>query len=83
MRVLNRIVRIVPEGLVYGPDPRHIELLAKGMNLDMAQSNSRVTPGSRPRIEEQEQAEDERTIDEIISSIRMVKKSSFKVAFCW
>ena len=28
MRVLNRIVRIIPDGLLYEPDPRHVELLA-------------------------------------------------------
>ena len=36
MRVLNRIVRIVETGLRYGPDPRHVELLARALSLEEA-----------------------------------------------
>ena len=34
IRVLNRIVRISPEGLLYEADPRHDELLAKSLGLE-------------------------------------------------
>ena len=34
IRMLNRIIRIVPGGLLYEADPRHAELLAKSMGLD-------------------------------------------------
>ena len=33
MRVLNRIVRINDDGLLYEADPRHEELLAKSLHL--------------------------------------------------
>lgn len=46
MRVLNRIVRITDRGLKYEADPRHAELLAKSLNLDLQKgSNAVVTPG--------------------------------------
>ena len=34
IRMLNRIIRITPQGLLYEADPRHAELLAKSMNLE-------------------------------------------------
>ena len=43
MRVLNRIVRITDDGLLYEADPRHAELLAKSLNLENC--NKMVTPG--------------------------------------
>ena len=43
MRVLNRIVRITEDGLRYEADPRHVELLAKSLNLQDCKSV--VTPG--------------------------------------
>ena len=45
MRVLNRIVRVTSQGLLYEPDPRHNELLLRA--LDLEHSKSHVTPGSR------------------------------------
>ena len=59
MRVLNRIVRIVSDGLLYEPDPRHIELLTKSMGLEGA--NSQMTPGVKPKIHD-EQEEEEKQI---------------------
>ena len=43
MRVLNRIVRVSPEGLSYEADPRHCELLAKSLGLQEAKTVA--TPG--------------------------------------
>ena len=34
MRVLNRIVRITDTGIRYEADPRHVELLAKSLNVE-------------------------------------------------
>ena len=34
IRMLNRIIRVTPVGLLYEADPRHAELLAKSMGLD-------------------------------------------------
>ena len=43
IRLLNRIVRITDQGLLYEADPRHAELLAKSMNLE--QCRHVATPG--------------------------------------
>ena len=43
MRVFNRIVRIDDHGLRYEADPRHVEELAKSLNLENCKSV--VTPG--------------------------------------
>ena len=43
MRVLNRIVRITPHGLLYEADPRHAEMLIKAFKLE--DSKPVVTPG--------------------------------------
>ena len=46
MRVLNRIVRITPDGLLYEADPRHAEMLIKAFKLEG--SKPVVTPGVKP-----------------------------------
>ena len=43
MRVLNRIVRITNDGLLYEADPRHAEMLVKAFKLEDAKAA--VTPG--------------------------------------
>ena len=43
MKVLNRIVRITPDGLLYEADPRHAEMLIKAFKLEG--DKSVVTPG--------------------------------------
>jgi hypothetical protein len=43
IRLLNRIIRITDQGLLYEADPRHAELLAKSMNLE--QCRQAATPG--------------------------------------
>ena len=46
MRVLNRIVRVTEDGLLYEADPRHAEMLIKAFHLDEdPKSKSVVTPG--------------------------------------
>ena len=48
IRLLNRIVRITDQGLLYEADPRHAELLAKSMNLE--QCRYVATPGIKKRF---------------------------------
>ena len=45
IRLLNRIIRITDQGLLYEADPRHAELLAKSMNLE--QCRQVATPGTK------------------------------------
>ena len=46
IRILNRIVRITPNGVRYGADPRHHDLLVISMGLETG--TSVVTPGVKP-----------------------------------
>ena len=50
MRVLNRLIRVVPEGLLYEPDPRHVEMLAEHFNFEIGKTSSNVTPGQKAQI---------------------------------
>ena len=43
IRLLNKIIRITDQGLLYEADPRHAELLAKSMNLEKCRHVA--TPG--------------------------------------
>ena len=43
IRILNRIVRLTPEGLTYEADPRHVDILAASLGL--AAANAVTTPG--------------------------------------
>ena len=77
IRILNRIVRITEDGLLYEADPRHVELLAKALGL------SECKPVSTPGIK---QAFDDATMDlpvtqepEILSS--MIRSNGRKVRF--
>ena len=36
MRVLNRILRVTSQGLLYEPDPRHVELLLNALRVEGA-----------------------------------------------
>ena len=52
-RVLGRIIRVTPSGWEYEADPRHAELLIKGMRLEAA--NGVKCPGEDPRAWEIEE----------------------------
>ena len=69
MRVLNRVVRIVHDGLLYEPDPRHVDLLAKAFNLEIGISNPRVTPGQKPNQPELEEPDDDDSIESTAASL--------------
>ena len=43
LRVLNRVVRLCPEGLRYEADPRHAEILIRSLDV----SGNRATPGDK------------------------------------
>ena len=43
VRILNRIVRVSEDGILYESDPEHVEILVKTMNI----KHSRSTPGDK------------------------------------
>ena len=51
VRILNRVVRITPNGVVYEADPRHHELLTRSLGLEGG--TSVLTPGVKPTETEQ------------------------------
>ena len=51
IRILNRILRITPKGLEYEADPRHVELLAKALNLENCKPVA--TPGLKRPFEDE------------------------------
>ncbi len=54
MKMLNRIVRYVEEGIEYEADPRHAELVVKMMKMEEA--NGVMTPGEKTEEEEEGEA---------------------------
>ena len=48
IKILNRILRLTPEGLTYEADPRHVDLLASSMNLDASKGVG--TPGVKDPV---------------------------------
>ena len=83
MRVLNRIVRITNDGLLYEADPRHAEMLIKAFNLEGAKAV--VTPGVKSndfegdpdKIDQDYAAEINAIHAEIAPSIRPMAKVTF------
>ena len=45
IKILNRILRLTPEGLTYESGPRHVDLLASSMGLTIG--NAVSTPGTK------------------------------------
>ena len=45
IKILNRMLRLTPEGLTYESDPRHVDLLASSMGLTIG--NAVSTPGTK------------------------------------
>ena len=83
MRVLNRIVRITKDGLLYEADPRHAEMLIKAFNLEGAKAV--VTPGvksndfegDQDKIDQDYAAEINAIHAELVPSIRPMAKVTF------
>ena len=58
IRILNRIVTLTEEGLLYEADPRHVDLLSQSLGLTA--SNAVLTPGVKdPNPDYSAQKEDE------------------------
>ena len=54
MKILNRIVRITPQGISYEADPRHAELLVQSMGLDQTEGRRIFfTPGQKDCADEE------------------------------
>ena len=82
MRVLNRLLRVVPEGLLYEPDPRHVEMLARAFDLTKENvPKPPLTPGEKPKHEETEHEEPEENLDDIVASLRAARHECAKVSF--
>ena len=81
MRVLNRIVRIDDNGLRYEADPRHVELLARSLNLE--QCRHVVTPGVKePYDEEAPTISDDNLDDHVLDgSVNSIRTGSRTVRF--
>ena len=45
LRILNRVVKVTPDGLTYEADPRHTDLLSESLSLSEAKAVA--TPGSK------------------------------------
>ena len=75
IRILNRIVTLTKDGLVYEGDPRHVDLLAGSLGLSA--SNSVLTPGVKdPNPDYDSQKHDElqpQPLDDAVAS----KQSTF------
>ena len=78
MRLLNRIIRVVPEGLTYEADPRHVELLVRSLGLEDCRKVS--TPGVKPQLEVELEGADD-TIDNVIASLCPTRSRSACVKF--
>ena len=61
VRILNRILRLDDEGLTYEADPRHVELLARSLNLDNCRECN--TTGSKPEGFNAEEEEEETAVN--------------------
>ena len=85
MRVLNRIVRVTEEGLLYEADPRHAEMLIRAFNLSDAKSV--VTPGVKTAIDEdvdpsKVDADIAVEIKRIVAELKCPRRRSKRVGFC-
>ena len=82
MRVLNRILRITSDALLYEANPRHAEILIRSFNLEGAKSV--VTPGVKQPVDEEDpdliDSEGAVTIRQMLSESRGPRNPS-KVSF--
>ena len=73
MRVLNRIVRITEESLLYEPNPRPVELLVKALQLQDARPAA--TPGIKDNVLEDLPAKDDADVQNAFPSGHAHKKT--------
>ena len=72
-RILNRIIRMTPQGMTYEADPRHVEMLARDLELT-DKSKSVATPGVKGEFDEHDvyDLEDSVTsMEEIVAPVRV------------
>ena len=69
MRVLNRLLHVEEHGLVYEPDPRHVELLVRDLGLEGR--SSRAAPGEKQTYDEDihTQAEPLEPLEDIVAAL--------------
>ena len=80
MRVLNRILRVVDEGLKYEPDPRHVELLIRALDLEGGKPSA--APGSKPTYEQvKDSPEPDDTYADMIAAFRQHRRATTKIRF--
>ena len=84
MRVLNRIVRITEDALLYEADPRHAEMLIQSFQLEG--SKAVVTPGVKVNVDERDadtiDSEAAKEIRQIIAMLQCKRTAPSKVRFC-
>ena len=73
MVVLNRIVRITGDGLLYEPDPGHVELLVRALHLEDA--NPAATPGFKMSIPDGPDNPSAESIESLLAAVHAHKKS--------
>ena len=88
MRVLNRIIHVTEQGLSYEADPRHAELLARDLGLEIG-SKILIVPGQKPEYDP-EKHKNEHTmhdneeidrIENIMALVNHAKKTCLRVHF--
>ena len=76
----NRKMQIWESVPLYEPDPRHVELLARALNLEGA--NSKATPGEKPHAEAHEEPNDDLAdLVSFIAEIKAQRVANSKVTF--
>ena len=85
MRVLNRVVRVSDDGLLYEADPRHAEMLIRAFNLSDAKPV--VTPGVKTAVDEdvdpsKVDADISVEIHRMIAELKCPRRRSKTVRFC-
>ena len=76
MRVLNRILRVTDDALLYEADPRHAEMMIKSFGLE--ESKSVVTPGVKVAPNEEDAATIDSEVDVEVELNRIIAELSPK-----
>ena len=83
---LETVHRLVPEGLLYDADPRHVEMLAASFVLSRkpGEKTSQASPGQTPNCEDRlvELTEDHEELHGMVASIEAALSRQTHVAVC-
>ena len=77
MRVLNRIVRITIDALLYEADPRHAEMLIKTFQLE--DSKAVVTPGVKVNVDGNDDTPIDADHDPAIEINRIISELKYRI----